>query len=69
MRRSNGRLDIFIDEALKAKCNLNIPEGVLAYVCLDGRAKTLTIEKGNGNIFKTCVIRLQYLSKYLLDFK
>ena len=51
MRRSNGRLDVYIDEALKAKCDLNIPEGVVAYVCLDGRAQSVTIEIGNGNDF------------------
>ena len=64
MRRSNGRLDIYIDEALKAKCNLNIPEGVLAYVSLNGRAKKVTMEKGNGMLMRGEDIFIQIKSMH-----
>ena len=38
-----------MDKTLKATCDLNIPEETLVYVCLDGRAQSVTIEEGDGN--------------------
>jgi hypothetical protein len=53
MRRSNGRLDVYVDGKLKAKCNINIPRGVRAYVGLDGRAKQVTIVPERGTYLCT----------------
>ena len=48
MRRSNGQLDIYIDQKFQAKCNLKIPDGVFGFVFLKGRINKVTIEIGNG---------------------